>query len=60
MEKYGTSNKDLLESLRKEEADLMIQMQYVLMDGTKTASDKTNLENRLISVRNKITELDLN
>lgn len=58
MEKYGAENQTLLDGLRDEEAQLMQQMQSLMSDKTKTAADKSQLENRLQQVRHKITELD--
>lgn len=59
MEKYGVQKEIQHEALRREEADLMVQMQMLMSDATKTAADKTELETRLCAVRSKITELDL-
>lgn len=59
MEKLGVQRDIQHEGLRQEEARLMQQMQSVMNDGTKTASDRSRIEQELQSVRNKITDLDL-
>lgn len=58
MDKFGVSNEVLHEELRNEEARLMQEMQYILTDHTKTASDRSAIEAKLQSIRSKITELD--
>jgi len=58
MEKQGVTKEILYTELRDEEANLMQQMQAMMFDSEKTASDKSALENRLQAIRNKITELD--
>lgn len=59
MEKLGVKKEILHEDLRNEEASLMQQLQKIMSDPTKTASDKSGIELRLNQVRNKLTELDL-
>jgi len=59
MEKYGVNKEILHEDLRNEEAKLMMEMSSALQDNTKTASDRSRIEQRLQQVRSKITELDL-
>jgi hypothetical protein len=58
MEKYGTRDQDLLESLRNEEAQLMSEMASAISNPTKTAADQTDIDRRLQRVRMKIYELD--
>ncbi len=59
MEKYGVNREILHEELRNEEARLMMEMSSALQDHTKTASDRSRIEQRLQQVRSKLTELDL-
>lgn len=59
MEKYGVNKEILHEDLRNEEAKLMMEMSSAIQDSTKTASDRSRIEQRLQQVRSKITELDL-
>lgn len=59
MEKYGVQKDVLHEDLRNEEGRLMMEMQRTMRDNTKTASDRNVIEQRLQSVRSKLTELDL-
>lgn len=59
MEKYGVKKEILHEELRSEEARLMMEVQRSNQDGTKTASERALIENRLQEVRHKLTELDL-
>lgn len=59
MEKYGVNKEILHEELRNEEAQLMMEMQRALTDNTKTASDRSKIEQKLQAVRAKLTELDL-
>lgn len=59
MEKLGVRKEILHEDLRNEEANLMQQLQKIMSDPTKTASDRSSIELRLNQVRNKLTELDL-
>jgi hypothetical protein len=59
MDKYGVSNEVLYGELRIREAALMRQMQALMSDPTKTASDRTTIESELHQVRGKISELDL-
>jgi hypothetical protein len=59
MEKYGVQKDILHEDLRNEEGRLMMEMQRTLRDNTKTASDRNSIEQKLQSVRSKLTELDL-
>jgi len=58
MEKYGVSKEVLHEDLRNEEATLMQQLQNILFDGEKTATDRSRLETRLQNIRSKLSELD--
>lgn len=58
MEKYGTGDGDLVKSLRDEEARLMQEVSRLMTE--KTASHRLpDVEARLQSVRQKITEIDL-
>lgn len=58
MEKYGVGEKDLVESLRNEEARLMQEVSRLMSE--KTASQRLfDAESRLQVVRQKITEFDL-
>lgn len=58
MEKYGAKDEHLIESLRNEEARLMQEVSRMMTE--KTASQSlSNVEARLQSVRQKITEFDL-
>lgn len=59
MEKYGVNREILHEELRNEEARLMMEMSSALQDHTKTASDRSRIEQKLQRVRSKLTELDL-
>jgi hypothetical protein len=59
MEKLGVSKEVLYSELRDEEANLMKQVQEMLFDGEKTASERSAVENKLQIVRQRITELDL-
>lgn len=59
MEKYGVNKEILHEELRAEESRLMVEMQRALQDHTKTAADRSSLENKLQAIRSKLTELDL-
>ena len=61
MEKYAVQDIDLLGGLRDEEHNLMLEVSRH-MSGYKTAEDNQkfdSLQNRLQSVRDKITEMDL-
>lgn len=57
MDKYGASKEDLLQGLQNEEASIMQQIQKTLDPSSKTASDRSELERRLQSVKSKISEL---
>jgi len=58
VEKYGVGEKDLVESLRNEEARLMQEVSRLMSE--KTASQRLfDAESRLQVVRQKITEFDL-
>lgn len=59
MEKVGVSKEILYIGLRDQEANLMQKMQAMMFDNTKTANDKSAIENELQEIRNRITELDL-
>jgi ABC-type phosphate transport system auxiliary subunit len=59
VEKYGVNKEILHEELRNEEARLMMEMSSALQDHTKTASDRSRIEQKLQQVRSKLTELDL-
>lgn len=62
MEKYAVQDDDLIEGLRNEEHELMLKMSSHMMGGEKTAEqeqDYQKAQNRLQSVRSKITEHDL-
>jgi predicted nuclease with TOPRIM domain len=59
MEKVGVSPEVLYSELRDEEAQLMQQVQEMLFDGEKTASERSAVESKLQAVRQRITELDL-
>lgn len=61
MEKLGVSKQALVDSLRQEESDLMMQMaDYMAAPLDKKASiDREALDRRLMEVRHKITEIDL-
>ena len=58
MDKHGVSSEVLHAELRQEEARLMREMQSMMTDSTKTASDRNSLEAKLQQVRQKVTELD--
>lgn len=58
MEKYSQSDDDLLAGLRNEEAQLMQEVARA-MSGEKIATSQGAVEQRLASVRAKITSLDL-
>lgn len=61
MEKYGTSNRALLEGLLQEESQLMINLQEAMNSPEKTASNGQQynlIESRLTSVRSRITEIE--
>lgn len=61
MEKYAVQDDDLLSGLRNEEHQLMCEVSSH-MSGYKTAADDARfqqLQNRLQTVRDKITSLDL-
>jgi len=57
MDKYGTSNADLLQGLQNEEANLMQEIQKTLDPDSKTASSRPDLESRLHNVRTRIDEI---
>jgi len=60
MDKYGTSQEDLLEDLRNEEHNLALEVMGMMNDQEKIASaEYQNKERRLQDVRAKITEIDL-
>jgi len=61
MEKYGTESRALIDGLRQEESDLMMQMaDYMSTPMEKKGEiDRDALDRRLAEVRNKITEMDL-
>ena len=61
MEKYAVEDKDLIDGLRNEEHDLMIEISHY-MSGQKTAESEqrfSNTQSRLQSIRDKITNIDL-
>lgn len=61
-EKYGQTNNALIEGLRIEESELMRQVNTLMCQGVKEASEQqelSRLENRLHQVRARITEADL-
>lgn len=61
MEKYAVQDEDLLNGLRNEEHQLMLQISH-LMSGQKTAAEDSHfqqIQNRLQILRDKITSLDL-
>ena len=58
MEKVGVQKEDLIQGLRNQEANLMQKMQSAMSDNTKTADDRSSLEEELQKVRSKITEAD--
>jgi hypothetical protein len=61
MEKYAVEDKDLIDGLRNEEHELMIEVSHY-MSGQKTADDEqrfSRAQTRLQSIRDKITEVDL-
>lgn len=61
MEKYAVEDKDLIDGLRNEEHDLMIEISHY-MSGQKTAESEqrfSSAQNRLQSIRDKITNIDL-
>lgn len=61
MEKYAVDNQDLIDGLRNEEHELMIEISHY-MSGQKTADDEqrfSRAQTRLQSIRDKITEIDL-
>lgn len=58
MEKLGVRPEILHTELRNEEARLMQKMQSYLTDGTKTASEKSQLEQELQAIRQRIGEAD--
>lgn len=60
MEKYGTSNSELLEGLRNEEHNLTLEVMDMMKDNEKLASAEfKSKEARLQDIRAKITDLDL-
>lgn len=61
MEKHGVSDQSLIDSLRQEESDLMMQMADYMSAPLekKSGVDRDGLERRLSEVRHKITEIDL-
>lgn len=62
MEKLGVDKNVLKEGLLNEEANLMQEMQALMTNGEKNASEinrEESLNNQLSSVRAKITEIDL-
>lgn len=62
MEKYGQSNDSMIDSLRNEEGQLMIQIQTLMSSSEKNASTNNELNRfttRLMQVRNTITDFDL-
>jgi len=60
MDKYGTTQENLLEDLRNEEHNLTLEVMDMMNDQEKIASaEYQNKERRLQDVRVKITELDL-
>lgn len=61
MEKYAVEDKDLIDGLRNEEHDLMIEISHY-MSGQKTAESEqrfSSAQSRLQSIRDKITNIDL-
>ena len=61
MEKYGTSNRALLEGLLQEESQLMMNLQEAMNSPEKTASNGQQynlIESRLTSVRSRIAEIE--
>jgi hypothetical protein len=62
MDKYGIQNEDLVKGLRDEEASLMREVAHHMSVGQKTAAQErefSTIQNRLTSVRDKISEFDL-
>lgn len=61
MEKQGVSAQSLIDSLRQEESELMMQIaDYMSTPFEKKSSiDREGLDRRLSEVRHKITEIDL-
>jgi uncharacterized protein YigA (DUF484 family) len=62
MEKYGQSNDAMIDSLRNEEGQLMIQIQTLMSSSEKNASTNSELNRfttRLAQVRGTITDFDL-
>ena len=60
MDKYGTTQENLLEDLRNEEHNLTLEVMTMMKSQEKIASaEYQNKERRLQDVRAKITELDL-
>jgi hypothetical protein len=60
MEKFGVDDRDLLDGLRDEEHQLMIQIMETSSPMEKVSYEKMRaLEKRLAHVRAKITSIDL-
>jgi len=60
MEKYGTSDKELLLGLRDEEHNITLEVMDMMKSEEKLASAEFKAkEKRLQDVRSKITEIDL-
>lgn len=62
MDKFGVADKDLWDGLRNEEHNTMLQISSLMTRTEKTAQEDNelrNLESRLHSIRDKITEHDL-
>ena len=62
MEKFGVAQNDLIDGLRMEEHELMMEINKFMCSGEKSSSEYrelSQLEGRLNNVRNKITETDL-
>lgn len=58
MEKYGVSDRSLLDGLRDEEHRLMLKIMDANTPMEKSAEEINELEKRLGHIRAKITELD--
>lgn len=59
MEKYGVSNRTLLDGLRDEEHRLMLKLMEANAPMEKSAEELSDIEKRLGHIRAKITEMDL-
>ena len=59
MEKYGVTDRSMLDGLRDEEHRLMLKLMDANNPMEKSAEEVTELEKRLGHIRAKITELDL-